>query len=55
MPKEDFKREVEKELTGKGNGTVGDYLLKPGIRQVAKIRQIRAVKVRYFKIGSEFS
>ena len=28
MPKEDFKKEVEKELTGRGNGTVGDHLLQ---------------------------
>ena len=28
LPKEEFKREVEKELTGQGNRTVGDYLLQ---------------------------
>ena len=28
MPKEEFKREVEKELTGRGNRTVGDYLFQ---------------------------
>jgi hypothetical protein len=28
MPKEDFKREVEKELAGTGNGTLGDYVLQ---------------------------
>ena len=28
LPKEEFKREVEKELTGRGIGTVGNYLFQ---------------------------
>jgi hypothetical protein len=51
MPKEEFKQEVERELTGKEDGTVGDYVLQTYPSQIPVIE--RAIEPAALMLGCD--
>ena len=53
MPKEEFKQEVEKELTGEGNGTMGDRLLQVVPESVPVVE--KAIETAALMLGSDRS